>query len=373
MRARLLTDSLVSDQTGLSVDESLTRCATPSDPVTLRLYTYQPCVLVGRFQHVGNEVNLQSCEALGVPVNRRPTGGGSIIMGPDQLGVALVIPPDSEMNRQNPLQQMTVCAAGIIRALENLGVKAEFQGKNDLVVAGRKIAGLGVFRAPGGAVLFHASLLLDLDLGFMLRVLKTAFDSAEDGGFSAVRERITTLHAEVGTGLGMSDLTQQIRVGYGQQMTVQFETGSLNESEQSLARQLCDSRYASRQWIYQTDSRVVDSVGQYQLRTKGGTLDVRAIVAGRTLKSVFFNGDFMASDNAVHDLESALRWHVCESAALSGTISNSHGRNVQSWHQITVSDITNAVVGAIENAGAGRVARDALTPNACFAREVAVA
>ena len=48
-----------------------------------------------------------------------------------------------------------------------MGIAASFRGKNDLEVAGRKIAGLGIHRDASGGLLFHASLLLDLDVALM--------------------------------------------------------------------------------------------------------------------------------------------------------------------------------------------------------------
>ena len=60
----------------------------------------------------------------------------------------------------------------MIRALRELGIHAKFRAKNDLEVDGRKIAGLGVYYDASGAMMFHTSLLVDLDISLMLRVLE---------------------------------------------------------------------------------------------------------------------------------------------------------------------------------------------------------
>ena len=94
---RYIKNDNVTASAGLAADEVLANCsgARTSLP-TLRLYTYKPCALVGRFQTIENELNLNYCFENKIPVNRRPTGGGAIIMGQDQLGVALVIPGKSD-------------------------------------------------------------------------------------------------------------------------------------------------------------------------------------------------------------------------------------------------------------------------------------
>jgi len=67
-------------------------------------------------------------------------------MGPDQLGVALIIPNWTDGFEVRSSDLMHQCASGLIRALEKLAIFAKFQGKNDLVCDNRKIAGLGLFQ-----------------------------------------------------------------------------------------------------------------------------------------------------------------------------------------------------------------------------------
>ncbi|MDP2953894.1 MAG: hypothetical protein Q8O76_11340, partial [Chloroflexota bacterium] len=109
---RYICDDGASASFGLAGDEYLMGGYGEGQrprPPTLRLYTYQShCVLVGRFQTVEAEVSQMAlCFGGRVPyseamrasfpqggnhvsINRRPTGGGTIIMGEGQLGVAVV-------------------------------------------------------------------------------------------------------------------------------------------------------------------------------------------------------------------------------------------------------------------------------------------
>ena len=90
---RLLNDDNADAAGGLALDEALmARYARgePPAPPTLRLYTYRThCALIGRYQNLDAEVDLEACRETGTQVSRRPTGGGAIIMGAGQLGVAL--------------------------------------------------------------------------------------------------------------------------------------------------------------------------------------------------------------------------------------------------------------------------------------------
>ena len=363
MKWRLLVDEAVDHGQGLSVDDGFAQSATQRKGVTLRLYTYRPCVLVGRFQHVADEVNIERCNEMQIPINRRPTGGGSIIMGPDQLGIALVVPQGIERFSANSSQLMSECAQGIIKALQNLEICAEFHGKNDLVVGRRKIAGLGLYHASGGT-LFHASLLLDIDVQYMIEVLRTPFEKLVDKGFEIISERISSVCSEIGSTLAMPDLVNLVKAGYEEEFSIMLESTTMDAEERTITEQLYKERYSTNQWVFEEASRVRDSVGRNRVHTAGGTLDVRAIVAGQMVKSVFLNGDFITSDNAISDLEGSLRWHARDSDVVFNTIHKSFERNCEAWNQVSVMDIANAVMGAIDQSDFGATAE---SPSTCFA------
>ena len=143
MKWRLLTDNNVGHSQGLALDDALTQSAMDGCAGTLRLYTYENCVLLGRFQHAPSQINLDRCRRLSIPVNRRPSGGGAIVMGPQQAGIALVVPARSPGFSNNTSRLLQHLSCGIVNALRELGIESELVGKNDLSVGGKKISGLG--------------------------------------------------------------------------------------------------------------------------------------------------------------------------------------------------------------------------------------
>ena len=144
MQWRYLCEDRVSDSFGLAADEAMAlRVGEKLSPSVLRLYTYRSCsALVGRFQRIENELNLDFCRKQKMSVNRRPTGGGAILMGEDQLGVALML--RDWKGYKSPRELMRHFASALCEGLLIFGIKAQFRGKNDLEVEGRKIGGLGI-------------------------------------------------------------------------------------------------------------------------------------------------------------------------------------------------------------------------------------
>lgn len=365
---RLLVEHGVNHHSGLAVDDAITQSAAHEGYVTLRLYTYQLCVLVGRFQNVEDHVHLSQCRNLGISINRRPSGGGTIMMGPEQLGIALVVPPDHPQFSIRSTDLIHQCAEGLSIALLDLGIKTSCRGKNDLVAEGRKIAGLGLYQSKNGGKLFHASLLLDLDIQLMLQLLRTPFENFQDQGFSTVVDRISTIKSLKEMNIGMTELIETVKLAYEEQFSVLIEPGELKQSEHALAQRLNKTQYSTDKWIYQNPSFIQDRVGSYQIRTSGGNLSVKALVSGGTIKSVFLNGDFITSENAIYDLENKLRWHNTDRKKVRQTIDESYARNRNAWNKISADDLMYAIDGAVKRSSSDHL--DSI-PNPCFAREYA--
>ena len=89
---RYIEEDLVAADYGLATDEFLmnTYSHAAEHEATLRLYTYKDyCTLVGRFQNIHAELDLEAIRRNGFQYSRRLTGGGAIIMGQGQLGICL--------------------------------------------------------------------------------------------------------------------------------------------------------------------------------------------------------------------------------------------------------------------------------------------
>ncbi len=212
---RLLDGDGVAAADGLALDEALmTRYGRgrPDCPPTLRLYSYRShCALVGRYQDLAAEVDLDTCGRTGTDVSRRLTGGGAIVMGRGQLGVAYV---DRAPAGRRPRAIIEDLSAALAAGLAQLGVTTVFHGKNDLETGGRKIAGLGLYLDPAGAMLFHASVLADLDVELMLAVLRVPAAKLEGKAIAAVTERVTTVSAETGRRHDATTVRPSIAAGF---------------------------------------------------------------------------------------------------------------------------------------------------------------
>lgn len=350
MEWRLITDDNVSHSFGLAADEVLAQRVGQGDSVpTLRLYTYQPCALVGRFQTVEHELHTGYCQANQIPINRRPTGGGAIIMGEGQLGVALMIPGSKDDTYSRARELMSHFAEGIMRGLGNLGIKADFQRKNDIEVNGRKMVGLGIYRAPSNGLLFHASILVSLDVPYMLKVLNTPFEKISDKEIAMVSARTTDIHRMLNRTVPLEEVRQQIAEGYCSAFDVTLLSSDFTTAEREAIVDLEAEKYLSHDWVYQ-EIEVPDAFGSAKVKTPAGLLDIRASLAGRTVKAVFIGGDFFAAENAIADLEASLRWHSSKPQSIAATLAKIYDKRQTELNGIPLTDLTEVVQTAVKNA-----------------------
>ncbi|MFQ5418840.1 MAG: biotin/lipoate A/B protein ligase family protein [Anaerolineae bacterium] len=350
MKWRLITDDKVSDSFGLAADEALAqRVGKGESPPTLRLYTYRPCALVGRFQTIEHELHVDYCRNHNIPINRRPTGGGAIIMGEGQLGVALTIPGRKDDSYSRARELMAHFAGGVLRGLASLGIQADFQRKNDIEVNGRKMVGLGIYRAPSNGLLFHASILVNLDVPYMLKVLNTPFEKISDKEIAMVAARTTDVHREVGKAVPLDEIRRRVAAGYASAFDVTLESGDFTAAELDEISRLEAEKYLRRDWVYQ-DIEVPDTFGSAKVKTPAGLLDIRASLAGRTVKAVFIGGDFFASENAIADLEASLRWHSSKPAVVAATLAQVYERRQAELNGIPLADLTEVVQTAVKRA-----------------------
>jgi len=350
---RLLIDDEVTAGFGLAADETLARRVGCGDSrPTLRLYSYRShCALVGRFQNVEQELHLDYCRQHRITVNRRPTGGGAIIMGADQLGVALTVPGRERHAYGGARQLMERFSAGLLQALDHLGIEAAFRRKNDLEVGGRKIAGLGIYRDRSGGLLFHASLLVDLDVPLMLQVLRISLEKIADKDIESVASRTRTVRSILGGDVPFDRVREQVAAGYANAFDVALEPAGWNSSEREAIAALERSKYGTHEWIFQ-HTEVPDLLATARIKTPAGMLEVRATLAGRQIKAVYLSGDFFASEAAVADLEGSLRWHSSDPAVIRATLAPVYERWAQDLEALPLTTVVEAIQHATMRAQA---------------------
>ncbi len=137
-------------------------------------------VVVGYGNHVDTEVNVAACEAEGIPILRRCSGGGTVLQGPGCLNYSVVL----KIEEDGPLESITSANRFIMErnreAVEGEGRMQKAEGRievcghTDLALVTRHSPLVTSLKFSGNAqrrkkhfLLFHGTFLLNFDIALI--------------------------------------------------------------------------------------------------------------------------------------------------------------------------------------------------------------
>lgn len=155
----------------VALDAALFTAAEEQDAEeSLRIWeSPQPAVIVGRFGALGREIDEGACRADGVPVIRRVSGGGAVVVGRGCLNYSLVL----SLVGRSELRHVSASYAAVLgRVVDALGLAdLRVAGVCDLAVGDRKIGG-SAQRRGRRALLHHGTVLCEFDVATIERYLR---------------------------------------------------------------------------------------------------------------------------------------------------------------------------------------------------------
>ncbi len=298
----------LSTAEGLAIDDTLPRSVDQhGSPPILHLYTFVPSAIVGKYQDIEAALKLERCKARGVEYNRRATGGGTVIMGPQVVALGLGINLDYPGIKNGVSGVFESLSQVLCAAVSRFGVKARFRPRNDLEVEGKKLAGLSAAAESGKALLFHTSLLVDFDIGLMLDIMNTPLIKIQDKGYSCFSQRITTFGQETGKRLSVTEVMDAIQEAFEEHFGIQFTQDRPDPWEQECISRLIKERYTNKDWIF-SHKHPRARMGVGRVKTKGGLLEIYLSLAGGSIENLVITGDFFSTTEAVQRIESELKW-----------------------------------------------------------------
>ncbi len=165
VRLHLLDLTLPTPAENLACDEALLDACEAHGGEVLRFWEAPVFfVVVGYGNKVTREVNVPICEADGIPIHRRCSGGGTVLQGPGCLNYTLVL----DVATNPALASVTGTNRFVMRRNADalsalLHEPVERCGDTDLVWRGRKFSG-NAQRRRRTHLLFHGTVLLGFNL-----------------------------------------------------------------------------------------------------------------------------------------------------------------------------------------------------------------
>lgn len=172
---KLLDLTLPTPAENLALEEALLDAAeADAGGEVLRFWeSPTPFVVVGYANKIAAEVNVAACEAKGIPILRRCSGGGTVVQGPGCLNYAVIL----RITETGPTRSISAANEHVMehvrRAISQLlppNAQVLVAGHTDLALGNLKFSG-NAQRRRKNFLLFHGTILLNFDLPLISKVL----------------------------------------------------------------------------------------------------------------------------------------------------------------------------------------------------------
>jgi len=218
-------------------------------PNTLRFFRWSPsAVSIGYFQSMKEEIDTEVCKDKGIDCVRRRTGGGAVYHDQNgELTYSLIMNEDHRLVTEDFQNTYETLCSGLVLGLKLLGLPARFRPINDIEVEGRKISGNAQTRGMN-VVHQHGTILREVDVNLMFKVLKVPSEKIRDKMIKVVQERVTSVNSLLRRNVSFGELSDALLRGFSEAFQIELIPGKITEFEDKLTVELEKSKYATEGW-----------------------------------------------------------------------------------------------------------------------------
>lgn len=214
-------------------------------PPTLRIWEWSaPAVVIGRFQSLKNEVDPDGAQRHGIQVVRRVSGGGAMFIEPGNSITYSLSVPQALVHGMSFQESYAFLDAWVLKALQDLGIKAWYQPLNDIASDLGKIGGAAQARRSG-AVLHHVTMSYDMDADKMVEVLRIGREKLSDKGTTSAKKRVDPLRSQ--TGMPREAVIQRMLDTFSGMHVL--SAADIGEATLQRAHEQCREKFGTEQWL----------------------------------------------------------------------------------------------------------------------------
>lgn len=283
------------------------------DEEVFMLWINKPAILIGRNQNTMSEIEIDYVRDNEIEVVRRLSGGGTVYNDYGIMNFTFITYKSSD-----PLNDgFEKFARPVIEALNSLGVKAEFTGRNDILIDGKKICGNAQY-CTQDKILHHGTLLYNGNLEDLKYALKSREIKFVDKSVKSVGSRVTKIYDHIeDKSMDLLKFREYLK-DYVMDIYNIDKVYNLSEEELVEIEKIADSRFRTWEWTYgkspsysyKNEIKYPNcGVVEYNLNIKNGKID-----------DISIYGDFFGEKN-ISELEESIKGNNFEIDCLKNCLS----------------------------------------------------
>ncbi len=243
----------------------------------LLLWTCLPSVIYGTNQVVYNEVNLNYLKENNINLCRRFSGGGAVYADTKNLMYTFILNVKPNETRQDIFAK---CLAKICKVFKDrLNLEVTYSGRNDLLVNGAKISG-SAFYYYGSRVVFHGTLLYDVDILTMSKVLKPNKKKLDIKGIDSVAKRV----------INLKDVTKYSLLEIKKALKEELASEEINSFDFNLIKKYQD-KLESNEWIM---GKTIEANYHNEIQFSEGIIAADIKLVNGLIYDVKLSGDYFS-------------------------------------------------------------------------------
>lgn len=269
------------------------------------LWCNEKAVLLGKNQNAYSEINMEYAAEKNIKIVRRISGGGTVFTGEGIVMFTFI--SGSGRKDYADFQRFT---RPILRALKRMGVSAEFSGRNDLTIEGKKFSGNAQCRYKD-KLLHHGTLLYRANINELAEVLKVSEIKLRSKGISSVRSRVTNISDYLAETTDTETFRRQL-FQMVMEETPDAEAFALSAGQWEEVRLRSLSSHATKAWIYGSNPAFEI---RKETKLSAGILEVFLNVRKGSISEIKIYGDFFG-DGDIRDVEKVLSGVLYEKSSI---------------------------------------------------------
>lgn len=260
------------------------------------LWINEPSIIVGKYQNTIEEINTEYTREHGINVIRRISGGGAVYHDLNNLNYTII----SNKDKGKEGFDFKEFSKPIIDTLAELGVKAEFTGRNDLEIDGQKFCGNAQAYIKD-RVMHHGCLLFNVEFSALANALKVSKDKIESKGVKSVRARVTNILPHLKEQITVNEFADKI-LGYMKKHNPNMTEYKFSEEEIEKIKERAEYK---RSWEWNYGESPEYNISRSH-RFPKGKIEIFANVINSKITSIKFYGDFFGKNEELTDIENLL-------------------------------------------------------------------
>jgi lipoate-protein ligase (EC 6.-.-.-) len=276
----------------LAVDEYIFKHI---DEDCFMLWRNDNAIIVGKHQNTLSEINVDYVISKDIKVVRRMSGGGAVYHDLGNLNFTF-----TKTNDKAGKVDFHLYTQPILDILKELGVNAEFQGRNDLVIDGRKFSGNAEYILKN-KVLHHGTILFSSHMPDISGALKVNPLKFKDKAVKSVPKRVTNVMDHLKEPISLEDFTHRV-MDHIINTHDNCRPHTFTEKDIQAIEKIRDDKYSQWDWNF---GHSPDYNFQQGVRSEGGTLEMHLDVHKGVINKCRIFGDFFTTGDIGH-IENAL-------------------------------------------------------------------